>query len=153
VYVVPEDDAYIYVVHTDGTTPTLLNAPDAPTRGSKGSPVMFPAPEKFYKIDGASDKEAITVICSPAELREVTQLFQTTRVTQKSWTSLEKDLMEKSKIDLTPKAEKPFLMAGVVRSIGNDPVHSAPADPFVNTLPIFSGKTFIVKKYDFQVQK
>ena len=45
VYVVPEDDAYIYVVHNDGKTPTLLNAPNAATKTSKGSPVTLPAPE------------------------------------------------------------------------------------------------------------
>lgn len=31
VYVVPEDDAYVYIVHTNSHTPTLLNATDAHT--------------------------------------------------------------------------------------------------------------------------
>lgn len=145
VYVVPEDDAYVYVVHNDGKTPTLLNAQGAKTKVNKGSPVVLPAPEKFYQIDGASAKESITVICSPTEIREVANLFSTANVPQKNWTSLETELMEKSKISLTQQTDKPFQIAGNVRSIGTD--------PFIDTLQIFSGKTLVVKKYDFQVQK
>ena len=65
VYVVPEADAYIYVIHNDGKTLTLLNAQGAKTKGQKGFPVALPAPEKYYEIDGSSDKESITIICSP----------------------------------------------------------------------------------------
>src|SRR5499426_2387216 len=36
VYVMPEDDAYIYVVHNDGKNLTLLNAPNATTKVTKG---------------------------------------------------------------------------------------------------------------------
>jgi hypothetical protein len=32
VYVVPEDDAYVYVVHNDGKTSSLLNAQDTKTK-------------------------------------------------------------------------------------------------------------------------
>jgi hypothetical protein len=147
VYVVPEDDAYVYVVNSDGKTSTLLNARNAQTKVPKGSPVILPGPkpEEFYPIDGTSDKESITVICSPTEIREVATLFRTTNVPQNNWTSLEKELMEKSKIDLTQKTDKPFPIAGNVRSMNSN--------AFVETLPIFSGKTLVVKKYEFQVQK
>jgi len=145
VYVIPEDDAYIYVVHNDGKTPTLLNAPHAATKTSKGSPMTLPAPEKFYQIDGGSDRESITVICSPTEIREVAKLFSTPNVAQKNWLSLEKELVDKSKIELAQQADKPFQIAGNVRSMS--------ADPFLETLSISSGKSLVVKKYDFQVQK
>ena len=107
--------------------------------------MALPAPEKFYQIDGASDKESITVICSPTEIRAVASLFSSPPVPQKNWLSLEKDLLDKSKIDLTQQTDKPFQIAGNVRSISND--------PFMETLQIFSGKSLVVKKYDFQVQK
>lgn len=145
VYVVPEDDAYVYVIHNDGKTLTLLNAPDAKTKVPKGSPVALPAPEKFYQIDGTSAKESITIICSPTERREVLSLFASPPVPQKHWLSLEQELLDKSKIDLTQQTEKPFQIAGNVRSIGND--------PFLETLQISSGKSLVVKKYDLQVQK
>jgi len=145
VYVVPEDDAYVYVVHTNGHTPTLLNAPQAHTKVPKGSLVTSPGPEKFYQIDGTSTKESITVICSPTALRAVTTLFDTPNVPQKNWTSVEKELIEKSKIDLSQKTDKPFQIVGNVRSLTHN--------TFIDTMPIFSGKALVVKKYDFQVQK
>jgi hypothetical protein len=59
---VPEGDAYVYVVHNDGKTLTLLNAQNATTRITKGGLLTLPAPEKFYQIDGGSAKESITVL-------------------------------------------------------------------------------------------
>jgi hypothetical protein len=146
VYVVPEDEAYVYVVHNDGKNLTLLNAQNATTKITKGGLLTLPAPEKFYQVDGGSDKESITVICSPKEIREVTSLLSSPNVPQKNWLSLEKELLDKSKIDLSPPTDKPFQIAGNVRSMSNN-------DPFVNTLVIYSGKSLVAKKYDFQVQK
>ena len=51
VYVVPEDDAYVYVIHNDGKAPVLLNTQDAQTKVHKGSLVTLPAPEEFYQIE------------------------------------------------------------------------------------------------------
>ena len=146
VYVVPENDAYVYVVHNDGQNPTLLNAQNATTKVTKGMLVALPTPEQFYQIDGGSDKESIIVLCSPMELREVAGLFSTPNVTQRNWLSLEKALLDKSKIDLSQPTDKPFQIAGNVRSMSSN-------DPFVNTLVIYSGKSLVAKKYDFQVQK
>ena len=72
-------------------------------------------------------------------------MFRSTNVPQHKWITLEKTLLEKSKIALTQKADKPFQIAGNVRSLSSNTV--------VDNLPISSGKTFVVKKYDFQVQK
>jgi hypothetical protein len=146
VYVVPEGDAYVYVVHNVGKNLSLLNAQNATTRVPGGVPVILPAPEKFYQIDGGSDKESITVICSSTELHEVASLFSTPNVSQQNWLSLEKTLLDKSKIDLAQPADKPFQIAGNVRSMSNN-------DSFLNTLAIYSGKSLVMKKYDFQVQK
>ena len=146
VYVVPERDAYVYVVHNDGKTLTLLNAQNATTRVSAGGPVTLPGPDKFYQIDGGSDREAITVICSPTEIREVASLANASNLPQNNWLSLEKELLDKSKIDLSQPTDKPFQIAGNVRSMTSN-------DPFVNSLVIYSGKSLVAKKYDFQVQK
>jgi hypothetical protein len=146
VYVVPEDEAYVYVVHNDGKNPTLLNAQNATTKVMGGGLVTLPTPENFYQIDGGSDKESIIVLCSPKELREVAGLFSTPNVTQKNWLSLEKALLDKGKIDLSSPTDKPFQIAGNVRSMSSN-------DPFVNTLVMYSGKSLVAKKYDFQVQK
>jgi hypothetical protein len=146
VYVVPEGDSYVYVVHNDGKNLSLLNAQNATTRVPGGVPVTLPAPEKFYQIDGGSDRESITVICSPTEIRAVANLLNSPNVSQKNWLSLEKELLDKSKIDLSQPTDKPFQIAGNVRSMSHN-------DPFLNTLVIYSGKSLVTKKYDFQVQK
>jgi len=146
VYVVPEGDAYVYVIHNDGKNLTLLNAQNTTTRVPGGVPVTLPAAEKFYQIDGGSDRESITVICSPTELGEVASLLNSPNVSQKNWLSLEKELLDKNKIDLSQPTDKPFQIAGNVRSMSNN-------DPFVNSLVIYSGKSLVAKKYDFQVQK
>lgn len=146
VYVVPEDDAYIYVVHNDGKNLTLLNAQNAATKVMKGGLVTLPVPEKFYRIDEGSDTESITVLCSPTELREVASLFSTPNVPQQNWLSLEKALLDKSKIDLSQPTDKPLQIAGNVRSMSNN-------DPFLNNLVIYSGQSLVAKKYTFQVQK
>jgi len=146
VYVVPENDAYVYVVHNDGKTLTLLNAQTATTKVTKGGLVALPTPDQFYQVDGGSNKESITVLCSPTELREVASLFSTPHVTQQNWLSLEKALLDKSKIDLSQPTDKPFQIAGNVRSMNSN-------DPFLHTLVIYTGKSLVAKKYDFQVQK
>jgi hypothetical protein len=146
VYVVPENEAYVYVVHNDGKNLTLLNKQNTTTKVTGGGLVTLPAAENYYQIDGGSDKESIIVLCSPTELREVAGLFSATNVTQQNWLPLEKALLDKSKIDLSSPTDKPFQIAGNVRSMSSN-------DPFVNTLVIYSGKSLVAKKYDFQVQK
>jgi hypothetical protein len=76
----------------------------------------------------------------------VASLFSTPNVAQKDWLSLEKALLDKSKIDLSQPTDKPFQIAGNVRSMSN-------SDPFLNSLVIYAGKALVAKKYDFQVQK
>ena len=146
IYVVPENDAYVYVVHNDGKTLTLLNAQNATTKVTKGGLVALPALEQFYQINGGSDRESITVICSSTEIREIASLVSAPNVSQQNWLSLEKALLDKSKIDLSQPTDKPFQIAGNVHPTGSN-------DPFLNTLVIYSGKSLVAKKYTFQVQK
>jgi hypothetical protein len=145
IYIVPENDAYIYIVHNDGSAITLLNAQNASTKIAKGTQIVLPSPEKFYQIDGTSSQEAITVLCSPTELRDVMKLASAPKASPQHWLTLEQTLTDKSKIQLGQQADKPFQIAGNVRSIGTE--------TFADTLPISSGNTLVVKKYVFQVQK
>lgn len=145
IYVVPEADAYLYIIHNDGKKLTLLNATEAATKRPKGMQVVLPSAEKFYRVDGDSPTEALTVICSPTELREVSTLAQNPKASQQSWLILERTLIEKSTITLGQTSEAPLQMAGNVRSMK--------FDPFVDSLPVSSGNTMLVKKYAFQVQK
>lgn len=145
VYVIPEEDAYVYVVYNDGKKASLLNAQEATTKLSKGVLVALPSPKQFYQVDGTSDKEAITIVCSPQEIPDITSILTAENVPPQRWLPVEKDLLDKSKIDVGQKAETPFRIAGNVRSLEND--------PFLDKLQIYSGKTLMVKKYELHVQK
>src|SRR6266446_9513780 len=56
VYVVPEDDAYVYVVHNDGKTLTLLNAQDTKTKVRKGVPMTLPLRISFIRLMGQATR-------------------------------------------------------------------------------------------------
>ena len=145
IYVHPEGSSYIYVVHSDKKTVTLLNIVEQKVQGST---LVLPSVQEFYQVDGASPVETFTIICSPLELSDVSGILSST-MSHEKWTAIENQLIEKSKIVLTQKTESPFAIAGNVRG-GIGP---GIGDPFVNKLQIFSGKSLLVKRYEFKVKK
>jgi hypothetical protein len=145
VYVHPEEPSYVYVIHTDEKKSTLLYKPQ---QKSQGSTLAMPSAKDFYQVDGASPKEAFSIIVSPTALTEVKNVFKNGTASIDDWTAVEESLLAKSKIDLGEDVEKPFAIAGNVR--GTDAKN---ADPFINNLEIFSGKSLLVKKYEFRVKK
>jgi hypothetical protein len=149
VYVLPEDDAYIYLIYSDNKTPTLLNSQTYKKKMEKGMVAAFPSESEFYQTDGTSPLENFVVICSPKEMQEVPTLFNSPKVSQENWRLLEADLMKRSKIELDQKAEKPFIIAGNVRGLTGE---KSPEVSLTDLLT-FSGKSFVVKKYEFAVKK
>jgi hypothetical protein len=144
IYAAPEKPSYVYIVHSDMKTATVLN--DA--KQQAGNKILtLPSAQDFYEIDGESKKETITIVCSPAKPAKMSQLFGSGQAPHSAWAALEKELIEKSRIDLTHKAEKPFTIAGNVRGVGGA------ADPFVAELKTVSGKSLVVGKYEFRVKK
>ena len=144
IYVIPEKPSYVYIVHTDMKTATLLND----EKQQVGNEILpLPSLQNFYEIDGESAKETITIVCSPDKPAKVWQLLKSGQASHSAWTALEKELIERSRIDLTHKAEKPFTIAGNVRGAGGA------ADPFVARLKTVSGKSLVVRKYEFRVKK
>jgi hypothetical protein len=145
VYVIPDTDAYIYLVYTDGKTPRLLNSATYKTKRAKGVPAVFPAESEgeFYQTDGKNPTESFTIICSPAELPEIPALLNAPRVSHEQWTRLEKTLTQRSKIDLSDKTDKPFPIAGNTRELGG----------VEKELPTISGESFVMKKYELALNK
>ncbi|RMF86152.1 MAG: hypothetical protein D6736_15760 [Nitrospinota bacterium] len=146
IYVLPKDDVYVYVVHTDRKRVTLLN------QGQKvpqGASLVLPAPTEFYQIVGTQPQEIFTIICSPTELSELLTLFRSENPSYAQWASLEEDLLRKSRIDLGQQPEKPFAIAGNVRGLGN----GEGIDPFLAQLRVYSGKSLLVRRYEFRVKK
>lgn len=145
IYIHPENNSYVYVVHTDRKTVTALHMVD---QNIKSATLVLPSLQTFYQVDGRSQAEAFTIVCSPRELKEVSALAHT-QYSYEQWAQIENALIEKNKIDLSQQPEKPFTIAGNVRGgfgAGN-------GDPFVNKLQIFSGNELLVKKYEFKVKK
>jgi hypothetical protein len=143
IYVEPKDTIplFVYVVHSDGTTATLLHPNDGEARIYKTT--VFPRePPHHYSVDGP--KEWFTVICSDKALTGITLtfgsspsatgLFQTQHA---KWSSLEKRLKKQSTFKLSEKSEKPFGIAGSRRS----------------SVPIHTGNNSIVlRQYAFRVK-
>jgi hypothetical protein len=143
IYVQPEDNFYVYVVHTDHKNVKLLSSVD---RQAPGSQLVLPGQQEFYEIDGESPVETFTIICSPDELKDVSALLKS-EISYEKWASMEKELIKKGEIDLGQKAEKPFPIAGNVRGATN------PNDRFAADLQIYSGNTILVKQYEFSIKK
>jgi hypothetical protein len=146
IYVHPEKTSHVYVVHTDLNKITLLNIVQQKIQSST---MVMPSLQEFYQVDGKSPKETIAIIISPSELSELLNLLEDENIHYEKWAEYEKELIESSKIDLSSNTKKPFSVTGNVRGIeGNSEI-----DPFVSKLQIFSGKSILVKKYEFNVKK
>ena len=146
IYVSPKTISYVYVVYTDQKTATLLNSGKERNRVSR---LTLPSPGGYYQVDGESPWEAFTIICSPKEVTDALALLFSGQAPHARWAELEKKLLDRGKIDLTQKAEKPISIAGNVRGAGEPP----DADPFLKELRMFSGMSVLVKKYELRVEK
>lgn len=145
IYVHPEVSSYVYVVHSDLKTVTLLNMVEQKIQSST---MVLPSVQEFFQVDGKSAVETFTVICSPEEVKAVSALVNS-RMTTERWDNLQRELAKKGENELVDKSERPFAIAGNVRGAGD----AAGGDPFVKELQIFSGKSVLVKQYEFTVKK
>ncbi|NWH03464.1 hypothetical protein [Desulfobacter latus] len=155
IYVLPEEPFHVYVVHTDYTTATLLNT--AKDNSPKVTHLTIPSRKDFYQVDGKSPIEGFSIVCSPDELIEMSELFGSGSISHHKWAAYETALRQKSKIDLSQRIEKPFAIAGNVRGnksfAGNDRGNKSDTDVFIQALPIFSGNHILVRTYEFRVKK
>ncbi len=145
IYVHPEVSSYVYVIHTDQNEVTLLNMVEQKIQSST---LVLPSLQEFYQVDGKSPAETFTVVCSPEEVKEVSALLNS-QISYEKWASIEKSLVKRGEVDLGQQTERPFAIAGNVRGAGP----AGTGDSFVNELQIFSGKSILVKQYEFSVKK
>jgi hypothetical protein len=145
IYVRSEEACHVYVVHTDHKMATLLGAFEAM---SPGAQIVLPGLLEFYEVDGESPVEAFTIICSTVKLNDISDLFNS-KVTYENWAPMEEKLLKQGKIDLSQKPDKPSPIAGNVRELTG----SNKDDSFIRELPIYSGNTILVKRYEFDIKK
>jgi len=145
IYVHPEVSSYVYVVHSDLKTVTLLNMVE---QRLQSSTMVLPSVQEFFQVDGKSAVETFTVICSPEEVKAVSALVNSQMTTER-WDNLQREWAKKGENELVDKSERPFAIAGNVRGAGD----AAGGDAFVKELQIFSGKSILVRQYEFSVKK
>jgi len=136
VYVRPEGRAHVYVVHTDRKTVTLLVH-----QVVQDAMLVLPSEKGAYEIDGESASEAFTVVCSLKEIEELSAL-KDGAMPYRPWAALEEKLIRRSRIEMGKAADKPVAIAGSVRGVQPD-----------RSVPTFSARAAIVKKYEFSVKK
>ena len=146
IYVHPERTSHVYVIHSDLKNVTLLNNVQ---QKRQSSTLVMPSLQEFYQVDGESRTESFTIIISDGEVAEVSDAFKDGSASYKKWIRIEQRLFDENKIDLSQKTEKPFSISGTVRGVSG----GGDADPFVSKLQIFSGKSILVKRYEFKVKK
>lgn len=142
VHVAAKQNGYLYIIHFDDKTATLLNA--GRTKADAETLMMMPAAGQYYKFDGTSKKEGFSIICSRTERADLTRSFAKPELPRSEWNELEKKLEAASNLALGQASETGFAMAGNVRAPGKrKPI----------SLTVFSGKTLVMRRYEFEVEK
>lgn len=144
IYVVPASDAYIYVVHSDNKTVTLLTPEEQQEVTRKSSLFIFPGPDAFLQVDGSSKIEHLTIICSKRKLKEMATIHNSKSPPVENWALLREDLTRKSKIAAGDTTQLPPDLAGNVRAID--------INEFLRQLPSYKGRSLLIKHTTFRVR-
>ncbi|MBF0203633.1 MAG: hypothetical protein HQK67_04780 [Desulfamplus sp.] len=156
-YVHSENSNYVYIIHTDGKNVNLLNITEQKVQSST---LILPSAQAFYEIDGQSDIEKFTIICTPEKIDELSGM-EKINITVAQWTAIETDLEKRSNALVSENEDEAFSIdgnitsiAGNVRGITNSIKSSSGVndDPFLKELQIFSGKGLVIKTYEFQIK-
>jgi len=149
IHIQSEAACHVYVVHNDHKTVTLLGAFEGM---SPGAQLVLPGLQEFYQVDGKSPVEVFTIICSTVKLSDILALFNS-KVTYEGWAFMEEKLLKQGKIDLSQNPDKPSPIAGNVRGPDGSNNGSTKDDSIISGLPVYSGNTIIVKRYEFNIKK
>ena len=140
-YMIPEQDAHVYLVYSDTTTATLVQQLAA----ERLEPIILPTPPDAYQVDNASPKAFFTLICSTREIPEITAFFNGPKASRLSWKQFEDQLVKQSKIELSEVQPKPFAIAGNVRAESGlhltNPGHQTHIEGDLVAVPIIVDKT------------
>lgn len=119
IYVAPKEEAYIYIVHTNGNTASLLL--DINRVAKANQLIILPNNSQFYQFDGTNRKESITIICSPKRRIDIWEMFpsKSANISHTKWAEVEKNLVEASRIVLGKKTgpQKRLIIGGSVRNL------------------------------------
>ena len=143
-YAIPEPEpGYIYVVYADKESASLLNE-TGQIEIPKNMPLIAPSRDKLYEFDASSPLVFITIICSAKKLPELEPLLAQEEYPFSKWKDIEQMLIKRSEIDLSQIPLKPWPLTGTVR------IHDV---AFLKQLKISSGKSLVVKTYEFRIRR
>lgn len=143
IYVQPEMDGFLYIIHSDKKLSSLLN--DGYHQVKKGEYIIFPDSKSELEVDGKSRKEILTIVFSSDKRGDIQTLFEKDQVPAEEWEKIEKRLKDQSSIKLSEGSDKPFAIAGNVRGDSKD--------PFFQDLKVSAGIGLVLKRYVLTVKK
>jgi hypothetical protein len=116
IFVVPKEDSFVYIVHSDKKTVSPLISEK---RVGRDTSIVLPFNNERYQVDGSSERELITIICSPDRLVNVWALLKSATIPYAEWANTEKKLIDKSKIIFSrdPALQARILIGGSVRNL------------------------------------
>ena len=144
VFIHPEEISFIYIVYSDKKTVRLLSMVK---QEKNSSCFIFPSVEGYYEVDRESHTKVFTIVVSHNELKQVSNLLNSICSYEK-WAEIEKDLIGQSKLNLSERSDTPLAVAGNVKG----GINLEKNDQIITELPIYSGKSFLVKKYEFWIK-
>ena len=183
IHVIPADEPiYVYVVQVDEQAVRLLY-PQAQTPVASATALILPSAETFYKVDGKSALEQLTIIGSRQVLPELDALKS---ASCEEWDQYEVRLMEGKDALLTNPVPKPNPFGGrvacqqerlpelkavkwreyaeqfttlIAAQVADPAARPAALGGTVRGVllnaewPMLSGSPLVVKKYEFRVQR
>ncbi|MGB8320487.1 MAG: hypothetical protein WCE54_20305 [Ignavibacteriaceae bacterium] len=142
IFVQPENDCYVYIIHSDNSESTLLYDKKV---SSKKDTLILPSTSEFYVFDDKSPTAKVDIFCSVKKIDDINKLFKDSDMVRlSSWSLIEEKLFKEYKKNFTDKSEKPFPMAGNVSAVN---------DEFLNRQLVLSGKGAIIRRYDLEIKK
>jgi hypothetical protein len=145
VVVQPQQAGVVYVVYVEEKEVTLLNPQKAKKVIEKNKILILPSNYEYFQFDNSSHQVSFVIICNATPIPELEELFKAKdKTTTAKWVAVETKLSAGSKMKLNEKSEKPFTMAGNVRSVNDD---------FVSKLPVFEANGRLIRKYEIEIKK
>ncbi len=146
IYVIPAVDLQVYIVYTNFEKAVLM----LNKRIAADTVLSLPEKGLFFQADGSKKQEGFTVVCSFGRQQELEAVFENDKTSYDKWKQVEKKLKTEGKLQISQSLEKPVPMAGAVRGV---PKTGDSNDQIRNDLLTYSGKSVLVRRYVFDVQK
>lgn len=144
IFIKAQTDCNVYVIYSDENESMLLNDATYDEKLIDGNTLILPSTEDFYQFDDQSSLAHISIICTAAPLKKIENLFaESLSVSKDKWAIIEEAIIEETKVSITDTTEKPFSIAGNVRSLNSE---------FDSKLRTFEDDTIIFRKFKLDIK-